>query len=551
MNKLAALWLRIEKIFYDDILLILGITFFNIFPIKFEDFINNTNSSYLIKLIKSCYRFSDDFLIVFFIFFLLSFCNKILKKIIVSIVFILSGLLFAGEMLSLKLFGSIISPRILQVILETNKNEAFEFIDTYFKFKYLFYIFVILGFFLLIKKWLKKFFNFTIKNIFKLKILRLLFIFVLFAKILFISKTPLVNFTFGRIHSSMKICNQVFKQYKEIEKIKADITFLEKNSNIKNVIFIIGESTTRNHMGMYGYSLDTTPLMEKLEKDGNLFKFKDVISPHAHTIPSLKKILTFYNQESTKKWFEYNNLIDIMKLADYKTYWFSNQESSGLYGNVATAFAKKSDILLFNNKRDSSDRDVKNSYDEQIIDKSIPYIDNNSNNFIIYHLIGTHSTYKNRYPKEFNKFKNKNDIISSYDNAILYNDFIINKIISLFKDTEAIIFYLSDHGEEVYDFREFVGHAEGNGSRYMIEIPFIIYTTNKFKENHSNIINKIKNSLNNPYMTDDFIHTLLDITQIKTVEFDETRSIISDKFNSDRKRIFAGKNYDEYWKNKN
>ena len=52
-------------------------------------------------------------------------------------------------------------------------------------------------------------------------------------------------------------------------------------------------------------------------------------------------------------------------------------------------------------------------------------------------------------------------------------------------------------------------------------------------------------------MTDDLIHTILDIVQIKTKEFDETRSIINEKYNSSRKRIFSGKDYDTYWKNKN
>jgi len=56
------------------------------------------------------------------------------------------------------------------------------------------------------------------------------------------------------------------------------------------------------------------------------------------------------------------------------------------------------------------------------------------------HLIGTHSRYKRRYPEAFNEFiEAKKDIkythekaikvTNEYDNATLYNDFIVREII--------------------------------------------------------------------------------------------------------------------------
>ncbi|EAJ2878826.1 hypothetical protein A0X34_01955 [Campylobacter coli] len=40
-------------------------------------------------------------------------------------------------------------------------------------------------------------------------------------------------------------------------------------------------------------------------------------------------------------------------------------------------------------------------------------------------------------------------------NAIYYNDFVVSKIFNYFKNEEPIVFYLSDHGDEVCDFRDF------------------------------------------------------------------------------------------------
>ena len=198
---------------------------------------------------------------------------------------------------------------------------------------------------------------------------------------------------------------------------------------------------------------------------------------------------------------------------------------------MAVALGEQSDEIVFSAYRDS-DTEIISNYDEEIVNKSAKYIEKENRNFIIYHLMGTHGSYRHRYPKEFNIFENdSNERIGEYDNAVLYNDYVIDKIISNFKDEDSIILYVSDHGEEVYDFRDFAGHAETNISRYMVEIPFLIYTSDKFIENYPEKVESIKNSLDKPYMTDDLIHTVLDIADIKTSEFDETRSIINKNFN--------------------
>lgn len=137
-----------------------------------------------------------------------------------------------------------------------------------------------------------------------------------------------------------------------------------------------------------------------------------------------------------------------------------------------------------------------------------------------------------------------------YINAIAYNDYVVSEIFKLYKDENAIVFYISDHADEVYNFREHKGHDGGaNASRYMIEIPFIIYTSDKFKSSNPQIIEKIKNAQNKPLMSDDFIHGFMDILGITSEDFEPSRSIFSDEFNTNRVRIFSGKDYDKELKN--
>lgn len=549
MDSLIKIWKRFEKILGNNFFLIIGIVCCNIIPFRLEVFFFwDIDTEWKIKILKTGYRFIEFFLVILLLCFVLSFIKEKIVTIILKIFFIISLLLFVIEISLFKLFSMIISPELVQILLETNKNETSEFIDMYFKRIYILYFSIFVVSIYLIYKIFKYITPIIFKCIIKRKGIRILIILLLILKIFNLNYNNRMNFSLYRLFYSINSGIVAIEEYKEIDNMENNIEIIKQKGTKQNIILIIGESTSRNHMGLYGYKLDTNPLLKKIEKEGNLYKFTDTISPHSHTIPVIKKLLTFYNLESKNKWNKNNNIIDIMNKAGYETYWFSNQAYSGIYENVATALGKRSEIVVFNNMNSTIER-IKSDYDEKIIDKSEKYILNNNSNFIIYHLMGTHGAYKDRYPENFNKFQNKNQVVAEYDNAILYNDYVINKIIDIFKNKESLIIYISDHGEEVYDFRNFVGHTESNGSRYMIEIPFLIYVSNSFKAKYPKIVEKIEKSVNMPYMTDDLIHTILDIAEIQTKEYDKTRSVINDNFNSKRKRIYFGKEYDTYWKN--
>lgn len=548
---LMIFWKKIENLLKNNFLLILGITAFNYIPYGIERYFfgRYIKASLLTKIFKFSFSFLDFFMLVLGISLVLSFFNEKVKNFLLKTLFFISFPLFLIELFLVKVFKSILNSSILQILLETNKNEAFEFIETYFNLKLcLIIIFLGIIIYFFIKSYYKKI-NIS-EKIFKSNIIKFILIIYPIVK-LFGINSDLEIFNIERLYTSTKFSIQSIKNYQRIVSNldKNKIEILENNSKIKNIVFIIGESTARNHMSLYNYDKETNPLLKQQEKQGNLYKFTDTISPHSTTILTLQKLLTFYNYEKSGEWYEYNNIVDIMKEAGYKTYWFSNQEAFGAFGNagnVAATIGNRCDVTVFNSLMDHAD-----SYDEKIVDTAQKYIENDdSKKFIVYHILGAHNTYKNRYPKSFEKFKTDIHKIGEYDNAILYNDYVINKIISDFKDKEAIIIYVPDHGEEVYDFRNFVGHSNDNVSRYMVEIPFLIYMSDNFKEKYPEIVKKVEKSLNKPYMTDDLIHTILEIADIKTPEFEINRSIINENFNTFRKRIYTGKNYDEYWKNK-
>lgn len=364
--------------------------------------------------------------------------------------------------------------------------------------------------------------------------------------------TPLTRLM-GAVNTAWK--NHV--AYQElVAKLDDDIHLSRNDGRITNIVFILGESTNRNHMHLYGYELPNTPNLDEMAKKGEIVYFTNVVSAHSTTVASLSKIFTFCNHEAPKPWYEYNNLIDIMNAAGYKTHWLSNQESSGIWGNVAQIYAAHSDVSHYTQIRDSQEDDGR------VDGELFPLVDNAiasasaDKNFYVVHLMGCHLAYYNRYPYIFTKFTEKDitgnynddqkEVISQYDNAIYYNDYIVSGIIDKFRETntDTIVIYLPDHGEAVYDEEGINGHIEENPSRHMIEVPLIMWASEKFKQNHPEKWELIQTAVHNPYMTDDMIHTVLDIADIGTVDYDPERSIINQEFNRYRPRFFDDKDYD-------
>ena len=332
----------------------------------------------------------------------------------------------------------------------------------------------------------------------------------------------------------------------KMDKVKAEI--LSNDSNIPYVVFILGEATTKNHMQLYGYKLETNPLLTERYNAGEILKFDDTIACANNTSRAMSLIFTF-SEKDTKmnEWYLTPNLFDILNGTGYHTVWISNQSPQGLWGNFDYIFANRCNDIVFTEKNTRRHDDVLLPELDKFLEK--PY----DKNFYLLHIYGTHASYEDRYPKEFEKFiatdedkptENGREITAAYDNAVLYNDYIVDEIIRRFEDKNALIIYISDHGEEVFEGREFFGHStESHGNYSMIEIPFIIWTSQKFRETYPEKISALSASLEKPYRTDLMINMILELMDIRTNYCDPTKSIINEKFDTSFKRIYNGKLY--------
>ena len=70
-----------------------------------------------------------------------------------------------------------------------------------------------------------------------------------------------------------------------------------------NVILVIGESYNKYHSPLYGYYLNTTPTLCAQQKSGNLFVFKDAVTPYNMTTFSVKNMVSANRLSDNEAWY--------------------------------------------------------------------------------------------------------------------------------------------------------------------------------------------------------------------------------------------------------
>ena len=93
---------------------------------------------------------------------------------------------------------------------------------------------------------------------------------------------------------------------------------LDKHADMPStLVLVLGESTNRQRMSLYGYPRATTPKLDKLREQ--LAVFDNVVTPRPYTIEALQQVLTFADEKSPDAYLTTPSIMNMMKQAGYKT----------------------------------------------------------------------------------------------------------------------------------------------------------------------------------------------------------------------------------------
>lgn len=302
------------------------------------------------------------------------------------------------------------------------------------------------------------------------------------------------------------------------------------------MILVIGESACRDFMSAFHPDMeeDTTPWMRSgVEVDAKHF----IGFPHAYsctmqTVPTLEKALTEYSQYNDKAFYDSCSFIDIAHQLGYKVHWYSNQGTLGAADTPITLVANTADTAKWTRQelnRVQYDGSLLNFLDE---------VDPSQNNLVVFHLMGSHFNFLNRYPADQTIWGRPGvqDNVVNYKNSLAYTDSVLHRIHSYAKEKlnlEAMV-YFSDHATEPGRRRK--PNFEGF---QMVRIPLLTWVSDDYIARHPERYEALLAN-RDKFFTNDLIYDLMcGLLDVRSNHFDEAECLASKQYRYTRDMLLT------------
>lgn len=274
-------------------------------------------------------------------------------------------------------------------------------------------------------------------------------------------------------YSGILYAAQKFKSTKVVALKRTATDTVEIGNKYKNelIILVVGETARADRFSLNGYTKETNPELSKQDVV-SLSNVSSCGTSTGESVPCMFSAMTrkHFDREEA---LHIENALDVLYENGVQILWRdNNSDSKGVAVRMQYEDFKSPTL---NPVCDEECRDIGmlSGLDKFIASKG------NKDILIVLHQMGNHGPeYYRRYPKEFEKFtptckssdlKNctPQEINNAYDNAILYTDYFLSKVIDFLKKYdgkyETAMLYVSDHGESL-----------GEHGMYLHAAPYIL-----------------------------------------------------------------------------
>ncbi|WP_404822526.1 phosphoethanolamine transferase [Noviherbaspirillum aerium] len=294
------------------------------------------------------------------------------------------------------------------------------------------------------------------------------------------------------------------------------------------LVVVVGETARAANWGLNGYQRQTTP---ELSREG-VINFTHAISCGTNTEVSVPCMFSPFGRKDydEKKIRHHESVLHVLEHAGIKTLWRDNQ--SGCKGVC--------DGLEVQRSGDRQDPRLCNAgtcLDEILLDDFEREIQRHQRDLVIVlHQIGNHGpAYSHRYPDAFRRFLptcedpdlgkcSREQIVNSYDNALLYTDHFLARTIQRLKAQEtheAAMLYVSDHGESLGENGIYLhGLPYAIAPREQFEVPMVMWMSQGFAAANSINIACLQGRAAGPVSHDYLFHSMLGMMHVQTSAYD-------------------------------
>jgi lipid A ethanolaminephosphotransferase len=320
-------------------------------------------------------------------------------------------------------------------------------------------------------------------------------------------------------------------------KVGEDCKIIEDENEPKElIILVVGEAARADRFSLNGYEKETNPLLAKED----IINFSNMHSCGTSTADSVPCMFSLFGRAnySYKKGIKTENILDVLMHNDHlEILWRDNNSDSK---GVALRVPYEDYKSPANNT--ICDEECR---DEGMLVGLDKYIEAHKNKdiLIVLHQMGNHGpAYYKRYPKEFEKFTptcktnqlekcTQEEIGNAYDNAILYTDYFLSKVVNFLKPYskthETAMIYMSDHGESL-----------GENGLYLHGMPYFMAPETQthigammwFGDEMKKDINttKLRSYSDKEFSHDNLFNTIIGLFEVNTKIYDKNMDILKD-----------------------
>lgn len=333
---------------------------------------------------------------------------------------------------------------------------------------------------------------------------------------------------------------QTFRAYKHMQEIDGIASLSSYQFGITPrvdadsalYVLVIGEAARYANFSLNGeYERETTPY---LSRQANLVFYSHAYAQANATDLSLPLMITRASAEDPMLAYREKTVLGAFQEAGYKTAWISADAAPIRYVlNVMPSF----DTVWI------ADDDT---MDEVLFDPFHHLLDGvgigAAGSLVVLHTKGSHLNYQDRYPAQFDVFEpsmkrgvsygsfDKQKMTNTYDNTILYTDYILHSLIQDLDSTGrcACLIYMPDHGENLCDDeRKLWVHGTYEGSEWEYHVPLIVWYSGAFQRRYPQKVQALQANRDKTVTSQVLFHTICDMAGLNEV-VDAHYSLLSD-----------------------
>ena len=323
------------------------------------------------------------------------------------------------------------------------------------------------------------------------------------------------------------------------------------------VVFLIGETSRYDHWSINGYERETSPCLAA--RGTQVISFDSCYSIANLTTVSVPFMLSRATPQTPQLYPKEKSLVDAFHEAGYRTAWIADQSFNN---HFLHRISSQCDYTRYIPPTEAE------VFVDTVLLAPLRYVlaQDNQRQMIVLHSLGCHFKYSERYPDDFQVFTpdmkgislrdmltnvDINDdgniswrnlrpenlaafrnmkaiLINSYDNAIHFADYFIDRVLCELEQTgrSVVLVYVGDHGENLLDDeRNMFMHGTFSGSYYEYHVPLFVWTSEAYRQQHPDRVAALQTNRHKKLSTMYLFHSLLDLGSVPYCRIDSTMCI--------------------------